>query len=285
MRLRLFYRVSTGLVLGLRVFGANADAQTQPHDLATLGPAASHALRLRSVQWLSRKTEHATIYVAAGSAAEPQLGSLERGVEAAISANLAWLHERPRQLRLRLFFVGSRNDMAPLTGATHGGTSFTDEGTAFFVTNDSVRPALKHEIMHLLSWRLWGTPRSMWMSEGVATAAVGPCRGYRLSALVAALDAAGRLLPLDSLRHDFVVAGEVGAVHYLEAASLVTFIDSTYGRQRLRNVWRRGLKTNDNRSGLDAAGLERVWRAEVKHQKPAKAWSAIWPEIRAHGCE
>jgi hypothetical protein len=130
--------------------------------------------------------------------------------------------------------------MRPLTGgATPGGWSVTAEGTAFFVANDSVHPALRHEIMHLLSWRMWRTPGVAWLSEGVASVAGGQCRGWSFDDVAAALDRDHRPVPLDSLG-DFVFAGETGAAYYLESASVVSFIDRTYGRRRLREFWRTG---------------------------------------------
>ena len=76
--------------------------------------------------------------------------------------------------RLHLFFVGSYDEMKTLGYDTHGAWSIPEEGTAFFIGTKEESPALRHESMHLLSWRLWGAPSSFWISEGLGDPRRGP---------------------------------------------------------------------------------------------------------------
>ncbi|HEV7388476.1 MAG TPA: hypothetical protein VGN73_07695, partial [Gemmatimonadaceae bacterium] len=171
-------------------------------------------------------------------------------------------------------------------GGTPGGSAIEMEGTAFMVANDSVRPALRHETMHLLAWRVWGPPASSWLSEGLATAAVPSCRGLSTEEMAAVLDRARLLVPLDTLRQDFTVAGEEGVVHYYQSASLVRYIDRVYGRDRLRALWAAGGLVNvTGILGIDAQTLERNWRASIARTPAHTSWPALWSEIRAFGCE
>jgi hypothetical protein len=154
------------------------------------------------------------------------------------------------------------------------------------VANDSVRPALRHETMHLLAWRHWGPPPASWLSEGLATAAVPTCRGRSVEEIAATLNRERLLVPLESLRSAFTVKGEKGVVHYFEAASLVRYIDRVYGRTRLRALWSNGgLVRAPQTLGVDALTLERRWRDSIAHAKPRTTWPALWKEIRAFGCE
>jgi hypothetical protein len=127
--------------------------------------------------------------------------------------------------------------MRPLTGTTYGGIPFIDEGSVFFQATDTLPPALRHELMHVISWRTWGPPATPWMSEGVATLAAGGCGGYTIDAMVATLDHEKKLIPLETLWHHFDVRGEVGVIYYMEAASLFAFVDRAFGRQKLKEFW------------------------------------------------
>jgi hypothetical protein len=88
-----------------------------------------------------------------------------KAAENAIEANLKWLGAKPTDARVRLFFVKSRLDMRQFVGGTPGGSAIEMEGTAFLVANDSVRPSLRHETMHLLAWRAWGPPAASWAGK------------------------------------------------------------------------------------------------------------------------
>jgi hypothetical protein len=161
----------------------------------------------------------------------------------------------------------------------------TDEGTAFFVANDSTRPAIKHETMHLISWREWGRPGGVWLSEGVASAAVGLCLGQTPEEITVAARDAGLFAPLDTLRRAFNFAGEVGVVHYLESAALVNYIDRTYGRAKLKEVWKSGLAGLPAVLGVEVAALERGWLASLAAVRSKSSWAVFSEQLRRRGCE
>jgi hypothetical protein len=220
-----------------------------------------------------------------GSAAERVLPAIAALVDDAARADLAWLGETRRPPRLTLFFVGTRDAMRPLVGSTPGGGATPSEHTAFFVANDSVRPPIRHELMHVLAWNAWGVPTREWISEGVATVAAGGCRGYRIDDVGAVLARDRRLVSIDSLRR-FVFAKEEGAISYLSAASLVSFIDRSFGRAALREFWRHGDFDGARKTlGVDAATLEARWRADAGSRIPRTTWRRLWPSIHSHGCE
>jgi hypothetical protein len=245
--------------------------------------AAARALSMHGARWSSRTTEHAVVHALASETVARGIPALAAASERAIAAHLAWLGAPGRRDTLHLVFVGSRSQMRALVGRPVGGWSLPEDGTAFFVANDSVRPAIRHESMHLLSWRVWGTPSAMWLSEGVASLAVGPCRGYTIDDVGAAMARAKALVPLDTLRHAFVVEGERGVAHYLQAASVVDHIDRAYGREALRRLWRTG---DIRRSlGVAPAALERRWRASLARSRAPASWDAIRRAIMARGCE
>lgn len=253
---------------------------------ASQTPVAERTLENPAGRWIQRRTANANIYVLAGSAAAPLLPRLVPESERAIIGNLQWLGEKRTSRRLNLFFVGSRDEMRPFTGTRSGGWSVVSEGTAFLVANDSVRPALKHEIMHLLSWRHWGTPGGVWLQEGVATAAVRGCHEWTLEEAAASLYREGELATIPDMRRRFKTGGTQGAAHYLSAGSLVTFIDEKWGRDRLRQLWQSGgLASAQSVLGLSTLQLEQRWRTHVVREKAPLRWRDMARQIARAGCE
>ena len=246
---------------------------------------ADRALTRPGARWVERRTPNADIYVLRGSGAEPKLARIASDSERAIRANLAWLGETNSGGRLRLFFVGSREEMRPFTGTRSSGWSIVAEGTAFFVANDSVNPAIRHETMHLLSWRLWGTPGGVWLSEGLATAAAGRCNAWGIDEIAAALYRDRQLATIAGMRRRFRTGGTQGAVHYISAGSLVQFIDRTWGRERLRHLWKSGMAGARQSLGASSLAVEQRWRAHVSNQRPQAGWPSIARQIERTGCE
>jgi len=285
-------RAFSGLVLFPAVVAASAWAQAPsretgvPSAAEILPPITSMALAAPNFRWHKVQTAHADLYFPENAYKRPVMARYAKAGEAAIVGNMEWLRGAPTEARLHLFFVKSRLDMRQFVGGTPGGSAIETEGTAFLVANDSVRPALRHETMHLLAWRAWGPPAASWLSEGLATAAVPACRGLNADEIAAVLDRSHLLVPLDSLRQNFTRAAEEGVVHYYESASLVRYIDRTFGRKKLRALWSTGGLANVKPLlGIDAATLERNWRATIAGTKAPTTWPVLWSEIRAVGCE
>jgi hypothetical protein len=252
---------------------------------ATGAPKARAALQIPGLDWSHQTTRNAEIYVLKGSRAERWARTLPSIVERAIAADLLWLNEPAPGHRLNLFFVGTPKELALLVGSGVGNFSATGEGTAFMIA-DTLAPPIRHEIMHLLSWRFWGPPASTWLSEGVATLAAGGCGGYTVDELVAAIRHDGMIVPLDSLWHRFPQYGEPGLIAYMEAASLIGFVDRTFGRKALRRLWAPGADGEvRQRIGVDLPTLETQWRMAIAQREPTVSWATIWRATIARGCE
>ncbi len=261
-------------------------ALSLPGVAASQTPVADRTLDNPAGRWTHRRTANADVYVLSGSAAVHLMPHIVAGSERAIRENLEWLGEKRTNRRLNLFFVGSRDEMRPFTGTRSAGWSVVAEGTAFFVANDSASPALRHEVMHLLSWRHWGTPGGVWLSEGVATAAVRGCGPWTIAQAAASLYREGELATIADMRRRFATGGTRGAAHYLSAGSVVTFIDETWGRDRLRQLWQSGgLASSQAVLGISTLQLEQRWRAHVVREKPTARWAEMARQIARAGCE
>jgi hypothetical protein len=202
-----------------------ASARSQPLPGDSLPPAARAALNAPGISWKSRRTKHAVIHAPAGSAAERGLAASAQRAERAITANLGLLGAKSGGKRLQVFLLPSAADMRRLTGQSEAWTPREEEGTSFLIAGGSIRPAFRHETMRVLSTRHWGKPAEAWLAEGIATLAVGSCQGQTIDQMVTAARMAGLVVPLDTLRAAFVTGREIGAVHALEAASLIHYVD------------------------------------------------------------
>ena len=252
----------------------------------TAGTLADRTLARPEARWIHRRTADANVYVLAGSAAAPLLTFLASESQRSIEDNLKWLGERSARGRVNLFFVGSRDEMRTFTGTRSGGWSVVAEGTAFLVASDSIKPAIRHEAMHLLSWRLWGAPGGVWMSEGVATAAVEGCRDWTLDEIAAALYRDRQLATISEMRRRFRYGGTQGTIHYLSAGSLVEFIDRTWGRDKVRQLWQSGgMGGAEKLLGVTPLTLEQRWRSHVAQQTAPVIWSVIRRDVASLGCE
>lgn len=250
------------------------------------GTLAERTLARPDARWIYRRTADANVYVLSGSAPAEMLPHLASESQRAIEANVQWLGERSSRGRVNLFFVGSRDEMRAFTGTRSGGWSVVAEGTAFLVASDSIGPALRHEVMHLLSWRLWGTPGGVWMSEGVATAAAGGCREWTLDEIAAALYRDRQLPTISEMRRRFRTGGTRGTIHYLSAGSLVEFIDRTWGRDKVRQLWQSGgMGAAERVLGVTPLTLEQRWRSHVAEQAGEVSWGMIRRSVAALGCE
>ena len=237
-------------------------------------------------RWLLRTTAVADVYVLRGSGAELRAGPLSTAVDRAIASNLRFLGGAFNGPKLQIFIVGSDAEMESLIGGQAFGSARPEQGIAYLVANDSMRPALRHEIMHLLVYRQWGASQSPWLAEGLATNAGGSCGGYSITAIAAELRRERKLVPLATLWRHFNVAWERGAINYVEAGSLVAYIDRRYGRDRLRTLWQQW----DERKieailGIDRASLERQWQSDLARHTPSADWATIFPLLVSRGCE
>lgn len=214
-----------------------AGCSSKPRDVRPRQPqrasgmkSASEALAWPGYRWRRQSTDHSDLYVLSGSRAETLAHELPRDAEVAVQEGLEFLGEKFSGPKLQLFVVGTDSEIAPLAGGLAFGEADPTHGVSFMVGNDSMTPPLRHEVMHLLSGRLWGPPALMWMAEGTGTLITRECGGQELGAIAAELSREGRLVPLDTLWHHFNNGWEAGAIYSIEAASLIDYIERVYGR-------------------------------------------------------
>ncbi|HEX9950662.1 MAG TPA: hypothetical protein VGB53_02760 [Rubricoccaceae bacterium] len=217
------------------------------------------ALAHPGFRWQTRTAPHFLLHVPEGSYASTRVDTVSRALAQAwddVSTRLS-IDGEPE--RVEAFVVEDRNEIAALVGQPAGGWSDTRANAAFFVYNAEGAPPYRHELGHLLSWRRWGDPAALWLSEGVAVYAVGGCAGHGLHEWAASLAADGLLVPLNALEpFDFTKAAP-----HLEAGSFLAYVAETHGIGALRALWSGGLRAAEEATEQSAAALEASWQAHV----------------------
>ncbi|GLC24444.1 hypothetical protein [Roseisolibacter agri] len=273
------------LLAAVAASGVAAARRAAPGPDGHTAPFVRRVLASSGGRWVEHRALGLHVHAPAGSRAARVLPALAAQAVAARDADLRLLGATIDTTHLELLALDTREAMRPFTGGTPGGWAESAASAVLFVTNDSARAPLRHELMHVLSWQRWGTPAGHWISEGLAMHAVGRCHGRDVHAMAAALAAEGRLVPLAELPRRFDVQGEAGAAMYVQAGSFVRHVLDTYGTARLRALWQGGLRSAPLALGADVPTLERAWRARVDAAKTSEPWAAMWAEVRSSGCE
>ena len=264
-------------------------AACHPSTAADPGLIAS-ALARPDVQWSQHDVEHFRLYAMRGSYAAAHLPALGAAAELARSHDLELLGAPTYPRRVTLLFVPTREAMRSFVGWPAGGWGVAAENGAFFVASDSLSPALRHELMHVFSWNRWGTPfggagEGQWISEGLATYAVGGCQDIGVHTLAATYAGTGQLLPWTQLATRFDVRT---LASYAQAGSIVAWVRERFGDAALRRLWRDGLPGLAVATGVPVDRLEREWRTMLESAPPTarpEDGRSLAARVRRQGCE
>ena len=257
--------------------------------LATGAGLIASALASPTVRWVSLDSRQFRLYAVDGSHAAGQLPALGVAAERARAHALGLLGVEDYPRRIALLFLPSREMMRDFVGWPAGGWGVAAENGAFFVATDSLRPALRHELMHVLSWNLWGTPSGgevagQWISEGLATYAAG-CQGASLHTLAAGYEPAGTLVAWPELATRFDARTFVSNV---QSASVVEYVRERFGPAAVHRLWKGGLSGLEVVSGEPVATTEAAWRRLLREAPPlagGETVTAFAERIRREGCE
>lgn len=229
--------------------------------------------------WVRDSTAHFKLQAQVGVRSADSLKSIGQKMEKVQKEILALLNDRNPQ-KLQLYFLKDRATLASYTGYSAKGYTDTHKGILYFVDQDPFHLPLKHETAHALSWRLWGTPKEYWISEGLAVFANKACGGYNLHVLANALYRHGKLVPFQNLVDSFDFRALEPS---LQAASVVQYIYDTYGVAALKAFWQKGWASSHAIIDLPATTLEQQWKAWIaKEQFRAPV---NWENLKTHGCE
>lgn len=249
-----------------------AIAQTVPR------PHVDSLIQSAGPAWSRLESSHFVVYnEARGAKAQSLVDSLEAAWTHALALLGKPIHD---QSAITVFVTTSRTRFPRLMSpVTKGLTTMTGDGRDLIVLvqNDSVRAYTRHEVMHALVKRAWGSgPRSnaAWFGEGLATFADGTCRNLPLSVIARDLLRSQPTMTVARLRAEFLqLHSTTRAAAYVFAGSLVEYLWTARGRDGVERLWRESdsLMTYPSSPALQAlpnarSVVDREWRAYVERE-------------------
>lgn len=229
--------------------------------------------------WKYHSTSHFKLRAQKGVRSQDSLASAGKKLELIQQELLSVLQESEPQY-LELYFLKDRETLTSYTGFPANGYTNTEKGIIYFVDKDPFHLAYRHELMHALSWRLWGTPKGFWLSEGIAVFASRNCAGYDLHTLAHTISKQNKIVSFKNLTDTFDFRALEPS---FQSASFVLFIYNNYGVAALKRIWQNGLQDAHNIIGMSGIELEKKWRKYIDHEKFETLID--WDKIKESGCE
>ena len=219
------------------------------------------ALENPEFEWNSIRSNEVILFYQPGTFAGRHRLALLRSVEIAIEEVLEFMEEPEYERLLNVFYVGSRGEMEKLVGQPYTGCATWTASGIFLVCNPEWRSFDKHEITHVLTMGMWGSPdpSSRWMIEGVSISNDGWCREYSIDEIAAELLSQDNLPPLETLFTDYRELGEIKAGMY--SGSFIGFLRETYGAHTVRELWKSGTIEIEELLGVNTQQLEKSWKS------------------------
>jgi len=176
-----------------------------------------------------------------------------------------------------------------------GGVAFTRYGImAIGISPGEVdwgKTAIVHELTHLVVHQMTLNPYNelpTWLDEGLAMYSEGMLGPEFISYLIKAM-AEDSLISVQSLSSPFSAYGEKAILSYAESHSLVEFLITRYGRDKMHellNTFRRGSSYDGALQavyGFDMDGLDSLWRDYVSQQYQSSAAEGMSPALATAG--
>jgi hypothetical protein len=227
--------------------------------------------------------EHFRLHYEPHSLAGKHLDELSHQAEAARTLALMLLGEQDFRPVLDLFYIHSRRQMKEIIGVEAKGWTDYRSKTIVLVYNDSTRAYHNHEMMHAVVLNLWGFPADSnhCFIEGAAVYADNPCLGEQIHEIAAYLFYERELIAFRKMFTAFRKQKDMQS--YMEAGSIVQYILETYGRDKFKALWQRGIGRSREILGRSFEEIEKDYIQFLRMKYPLKP-EVPWPVLLAKGC-
>jgi hypothetical protein len=250
---------------------------------------AVHALSNFGHDWKTKSSDHFRTHYLPDSVAEREIDTLIKQNEAYLASHLVLLGVAEYDKIIDFFYFDSRDQIKEII--SHPIRAMADPGsmTVLTIRNSEEIGRDAHEIMHVVSFDLWGGwgwergEELSWLAEGLATYADEPCNGYKQAELAAhILKNTADSVSLDSLATNFRQHPEM--IGYMLAAGFVEFVLDRYGIEHFHNLWIEGYDGLEKVFGKDVASVEQEWHkyTDTKYPNPKVP---DWADLTEHGCK
>ena len=248
---------------------------------------AAYTLKLKNFEWLTKSSKHFRCHYLSDSKAEREIDSLIIRNEASLLSHLNILEVEKYNKIIYIFYFDTREQINDVVMKPFRALADAESMTVLAVRNSEEDARDAHEIMHVVSFDLWGgwerRNELAWLGEGIATYADMPCNGYEMSELAAhILKNTDDSSPLDSLAQEFRKYPEM--IGYMLMESFVEFVLENYGIEYLRNLWLEGYDGFEKVFGKDVATIEQEWLDYMNNEYPNPD-VPDWNDLKEHGCK
>ena len=183
---------------------------------------------------------------------------------------------------IKLIFLNSREEMEKEVGYTASGWTNMWTQELHIVANGEFPPAIKHEILHMISMTTWGYPHNdlIWMNEGLATTTEKYCNGFTVGEIYRYFIEKEMLLSIDSLTNDF--HGEPSIISYHQSAHIVEYLLTNYGLEKFIELWKAGFNSFEDIYLISFSEMEEEINKETIAKHPTVV-SIDW-DVFKKGC-
>lgn len=229
----------------------------------------SAALDNKSFKWENRITMNLNVHYLPDKWIPDRLDSVLTQMELFYKRNALILGDSTYDKRIDVFLVGPKSDVGIISGQPVTAIALLPErATVHSNIKLSTRPEiLQHELMHVLSFDIWGIPQDFFMAEGLATSAYGTAiYGIHFDPILNYLLQNNKLPSLKQVVNSFFTYDEV-ITHY-SGASFVKFIERKYGIEGVKILWIEGIERGSIRLNTNIKQLNKEWQESLKKSLP-----------------
>lgn len=231
---------------------------------AVLGQKSlNQLLHNKDFKWVAdSSSSRITIYYQSGSWVSLRMDMVKQKMLKQLDSVQSFMQISPYKPRIHLFIVDTRKQMKDLIGWETNGTAFYKHNVLTGVASAKSNAIFaNHELFHLMAMNIWGVPET-WLNEGMAIYADNNWYGYDLYQLTHYLIANNSYVPLEKLTKDFRNVDSM--VAYPLIGSFTRYLNETYGREMLINIWKGKPKQLEKLTGKNLTELEKEWLNKIK---------------------
>jgi hypothetical protein len=156
-----------------------------------------------------------------------------------------------------IVIADSNEKMKSILGYDVYGFSSPEVDMIYFVANAEHLIPAEHELTHYYSFKIWGRAFDNWLSEGLAVYYARKWSSYQIDSLAKHLKDSNKLFKMASLRKNFYALNHL--IAYPQLGSFTSFLFSTYGHLKFRELWFKGVENIRGVYGKSLKDLEYEW--------------------------
>lgn len=254
--MKLFHKLMfNGILLTLTLLFFNLVAFGQ---LIIGSKKISKLINHSNFEWITDSLDHKTfIYCEKNSFAYTNIEILRDRIQYHIESTIAFIGIEHYDKPIHYFILENRERMKLLIGHETNGSANYKENYVTAIFSSKIKSAYSnHELFHLTAMNEWGYTES-WLNEGMAVFSDNNWFGYSLHELSKYLIDQNRYIPMDKMTKRLRMFDSL--ITYPLLGSFAKYLEDTYGRETVTQIWKTGKKRMKRFTGKSLAELENEW--------------------------